>query len=153
METIIKSKKTWNYTHSRNPDLARGRRKMHLYPAGHDSSHMEHEQCLVRKEKSSCGNFQMSQRLAYKSIATCIELRLLFRNLSNIGALETLAPFARSKFFSSFQQFTSNNLPFGHPIICTDIYSQCYFVHWRLQQCFTQSSSLANQDTIFVSNC
>ena len=24
---------------------------------------------------------------------------------------------------------TSNDPPFGFPIMCTDIYSQCYFVH------------------------
>ena len=33
---------------------------------------------------------------------------------------------------------TSNDCPFGCSIICTDIYSQCYFVHWHLQQCLIQ---------------
>ena len=35
-------------------------------------------------------------------------------------------------------------------IMCTDIYSQWYYAHWHLRQCFKKSSSLANQDTIFV---
>ena len=47
---------------------------------------------------------------------------------------------------------TSNDRPFGCPISCIDIYSQCYFVHWHLQQCLIQSSSLANQNAIFVIN-
>ena len=45
----------------------------------------------------------------------------------------------------------SNDRPLGCPIICSDIYSQCYYVH--LQKCFIKSSSLANRDAIFVDNC
>ena len=41
-----------------------------------------------------------------------------------------------------------NDGPCGSPIICTNIYSQCYFVHRHIQQCLIQSSSLANQDAI-----
>ena len=48
---------------------------------------------------------------------------------------------------------TSNDCPFGCPIICRDIYSQCSCVHWYLQQCLIQSSSLDNQDAILVKNC
>ena len=36
---------------------------------------------------------------------------------------------------------TSNVRPLGCPIICTDIYSQCYCVHWHLWQCLIHSSS------------
>ena len=32
---------------------------------------------------------------------------------------------------------TSNDRPFGCKIICTDIYSQCYFL-WHLRQCLIQ---------------
>ena len=35
---------------------------------------------------------------------------------------------------------TSINCPSGCPIICTDIYSQCYFVHCHLEQCLIHSS-------------
>ena len=45
---------------------------------------------------------------------------------------------------------TSYDRPFGCPIMCSDIYSQCYYAHWHLRQCFIQLSSLANQDAIFV---
>ena len=41
-----------------------------------------------------------------------------------------------------------NDGPCGSPIIYTNIYSQCYFVHWHFQQCLIQSSSLANQDAL-----
>ena len=51
------------------------------------------------------------------------------------------------------EHITSNNRPFDCPIICTDIYSQCYFAHWHLQQCLIQSSLLVNQDAIFVDDC
>ena len=37
---------------------------------------------------------------------------------------------------------TSNCRHLSCPIVCTDIYSQCYFVHWHLQQCLTQSNLL-----------
>ena len=47
---------------------------------------------------------------------------------------------------------TSNDSPFGCPIICTDIYSQCHFVPWHLRQCLIQSSLLTNWDATFVNN-
>ena len=34
---------------------------------------------------------------------------------------------------------TSNDHPFDCPIIYIDTYSQCYYVHWYLQQCLIQS--------------
>ena len=37
---------------------------------------------------------------------------------------------------------TSNDRPFGCPVIYTDIYSQNYFVHWHLQQFLIRSSLL-----------
>ena len=51
------------------------------------------------------------------------------------------------------ESITSNNRSFGCPIICTDIYSQCYFVHWHPQQCLIELNSLANWDAIFFDNC
>ena len=33
------------------------------------------------------------------------------------------------------------------------IYWQCYFVHWHLQQCLIQLTSLADRDAILVNNC
>ena len=45
---------------------------------------------------------------------------------------------------------TSFHRTFDCPIICTDTYSQCYFLRWHLQQCLIQSSSLVSQDAIFV---
>ena len=47
---------------------------------------------------------------------------------------------------------TSNDHPFGCPIICTDIYSQYYFIYWHLWQCLIRSSSLANWEAPFVNN-
>ena len=41
---------------------------------------------------------------------------------------------------------TSNDRPFGCTIICTDIYSLCYFVHCSL------TSSLDDRDAIFAGN-
>ena len=43
---------------------------------------------------------------------------------------------------------TTNDRPFGCPIIYTEIYSQCYFVHWH-----NASYNQANRGTIFVDNC
>ena len=54
--------------------------------------------------------------------------------------------------FTSNDIITNNDCLFGCPIIYIDIYSQCYFVHWHLQQCLIKSSSLANRDAIFVDN-
>ena len=42
-----------------------------------------------------------------------------------------------------YLNITSNYRPCSCPIICRDIYSQCYFVHWYLQQHLIQLSWLA----------
>ena len=51
---------------------------------------------------------------------------------------------------SPLSTITSYGRPFGCSLMCTDIYSQCYFVHWHLQQCLIQSSSLAKRNAIFI---
>ena len=48
---------------------------------------------------------------------------------------------------------TRNDHTFSCPIICTDINSQCYFVHLTPQQCLVQQKSLANWAAIFGDNC
>ena len=53
-------------------------------------------------------------------------------------------------FCNANYRISSNNRPFGCPIIYTDIYSQCYFVHWHLQQFLIQSSWLADWDAILL---
>ena len=61
-------------------------------------------------------------------------------------------PITTDDWWLDYGYITSNNRPFGCPIIYTGIYSQWYFIHWNIRQCFIQSSSLANQDAIFVNN-
>ena len=51
-----------------------------------------------------------------------------------------------------FTCITSFYRTFGCPIIYTDMYSQCYFGHWHLQQCLIQLSSLVSHHAIFIDN-
>ena len=44
---------------------------------------------------------------------------------------------------------TSNDRPFGCPIIYTNVSSQCYFA----QQCLTQQCSFSKGDAMFGDNC
>ena len=61
-------------------------------------------------------------------------------------------PYRNANNSEGCRHITSNDRPFGCPIICTDINSQCYFFHWHLRQCWIQWNSLANQEAIFVDN-
>ena len=75
-----------------------------------------------------------------QTLSTLLAMITLFIVQSSTLTLFTLlAIITRSLFW------LSNHLH-GH-------FSQCYFVHWHLQQCLIQLSSLSNRHAIFVDKC